>query len=297
MQSEQEGLAVTPLDLWGLVRELWHQRWLLAGATLLCAVLAFTLSVLLPRQYEATVVVIPVSGDGGGGGMSALGGLASQFGGLAALAGISLGDRGDKSENLAVLRSNELVREFITQERLLPLLSTPSWARWFGQHTTAAETPSITLWKASREFTRSVLRIDEEKRTGLVRVTMRSSSPQLAADWANDFVSLANSILRERQLGASSRHIEYLTTESKRTDLVAVKAAIDALLESEMKKIMLARGNDEYAFRVVDRAVKPELPVFPIRRVWTMLGALFGLGSAALWIFVRWWVRQPRTSN
>lgn len=41
------------------------------------------------------------------------------------------------------------------------------------------------------------------------------------------------------------------------TNLVALQQAIGRLLENELQKLVLARGNEEFAFRVIDTAVAP----------------------------------------
>jgi uncharacterized protein involved in exopolysaccharide biosynthesis len=66
--------------------------------------------------------------------------------------------------------------------------------------------------------------------------------------------------------------------------MVAVQNSVSTLLESEIKKVMLARGSKEYAFRVLDSAVAPERPSFPNRTVWTVLGFFFGGAAAAAFV-------------
>jgi uncharacterized protein involved in exopolysaccharide biosynthesis len=59
-----------------------------------------------------------------------------------------------------------------------------------------------------------------------------------------------------------------------------VKATISKLMETEIKKEMVATGDKNYAFRVVDPPVVPERKVFPLRSVFLILG---GLAAPVFW--------------
>jgi uncharacterized protein involved in exopolysaccharide biosynthesis len=58
-------------------------------------------------------------------------------------------------------------------------------------------------------------------------------------------------------------------------------------LQNEISKMMLARGNDEYALKVIDPATPPERPSSPVPLYWT-LGAFFAtLGLCLMAAFLR----------
>ena len=69
--------------------------------------------------------------------------------------------------------------------------------------------------------------------------------------------------------------------------MVALQQSIGRLLESELQKLMLARGNDEFAFRIVDSAQAPRVRFKP-RRTLIVIGATFLGGMVAvLFVFAR----------
>jgi uncharacterized protein involved in exopolysaccharide biosynthesis len=57
---------------------------------------------------------------------------------------------------------------------------------------------------------------------------------------------------------------------------VELRSVIYSLIESEIKKAMLARGDIEFALRVVDPAVVPEKPSSPKRWLWMLGGGILG---------------------
>jgi len=120
-----------------------------------------------------------------------------------------------------------------------------------------------------------------DTKTGLVTLGISWKDPKLAAKWANDLVRMTNDYERDRALAESERNIRYLTEQAAKTDQVGIRETIYSLLESEFSKAMLAKGNEEFSFKIIDPATVPEKPTFPNRTVW-MLGALFGSISIAI---------------
>jgi LPS O-antigen subunit length determinant protein (WzzB/FepE family) len=108
-----------------------------------------------------------------------------------------------------------------------------------------------------------------------------------AAQWANDLVKVTNDYLRAKAIEKSERHIEYLKQQAAATDIAQLRSAIYSVLESEIKNAMLARGNDEYALKVIDPATVPERRSSPKRAVWVSVGFVSGLFLAIAFVFFR----------
>jgi uncharacterized protein involved in exopolysaccharide biosynthesis len=118
-------------------------------------------------------------------------------------------------------------------------------------------------------------------------MTITWRDPQVAAKWANDLVRLTNEYQRDRALRESERNVAYLNSEAAKTNIVGVERAIYSLLENEIKKMMLARGNEEYALKVIDPAVAPEKQSSPRPLLWTFGGAVGGFLVAAVFVLFR----------
>lgn len=229
--------------LWGI---LWRSRWLIVGVAIAFGLGGGIYSLFLPPAYTASVVLAPVKED-------PLSGLASQLGGLASLAGLGTAQT-DNFEAIAVLRSRDFARAFIEDNGLMPVLFQDSWDATAGRWT-VEEPPEPA--QAAAYFVRNVRRVEEDTRTGLVTLSIEWRDPELAAAWANMLAVLINDRMRQRALAEAEANVKYLRLEFESTSLVALQQSISGLLESEMQKLMVARGNSEYAFRVIDRAEVP----------------------------------------
>ena len=272
VQPPVEEDEISLADLWqALIR---HKAWIV-GITLLCTAAGAAAAFLMTPVYRAEVVVIPVSGEEGRGGLAAL---AGQLGGLASLAGVDLGGSGGrKEETLAILRSRAFTERFIRERNLLPVLFADKWDAAKGRWRVDDPDDVPTLGDAWRFFNERVRTIQEDRRTGLVTLAIEWTDPEVAAEWANELVRRANDTIRARDIEEAERSIRYLDEQLARTNVIELQQALYRLKEAQIKKIMLARTHEEYAFRVLDPAVPPEKHVRPNRPLVVALGLLVGL--------------------
>ena len=265
-----------------LLQTIWQQRLMIVLVTITVTAVVALVAWMLPDKYTATVVFSPVSNNSAG---SRLGGLASQMGGLAAIAGISVGDDSNKAESIAILQSRSLGQRYITENDLMPVLFADRWdqdnKKWLG-----AEDRQPTLWKANEEF-RKICNVVEEKKSGVLTLSVTWTNPQLAAKWANGLVQLANDYQREKAIIESEQHIEYLKDQGAATDVPQLRAAIYSVLESEVKKVMLAKGPGDFALKGLDPAVAPERVTSPKRMLLVLAAFFAGVLFSLLLVFLR----------
>lgn len=255
---------------------LWRAKFLIILLTLSTTLLATAAALLIPRKYQVTVVTLPSYDDASG---KSLGGAASAMlsqVGLGSLAGFGGASGSRKVEALALLQSEALTRRFVEQNNLLPVLFANKWDAEHGRWKTNDPDKIPTLWKANQYFNQ-IRTVEENKATGLVTLRIKWRDPHQAAQWANDLIAMVNEYLRNKSIQESERNIAYLNDQASKTGVVEVQRAIYSLLEGEIKKVMLARGSDEYALRVVDPAMPPDKPSFPQPEIWIPLGFVLGL--------------------
>ena len=210
-----------------------------------------------------------------------------QLSGLASLAGITVGAAGSQ-EAVAVLKSRNFARDFITDFKLLPVLLASRWDAKTGQwkKSTFGETPDIR--DGVTYFIESVRMVNEDKKAGLVTLAIRWKDPDVAASWANTLVKRLNDRMRDTAVAEANRNIEYLQQEMVATNLLSLQQSVGRVLEAEMQKLMLARGNDEFAFKVVDQATPPKEPSWPKWLLVTLVAFIAGCVVSALVIVVRY---------
>ena len=278
------------IDLKELFLALWKGKWIIILITFLFTIGGVVYALSQPNIYKAEAVLASAS-DGQSGGLSAM---ASQFGGLASLAGINIGGGGtdDKSMSLAVLKSRQFIVAFIEKYRLLvPLMAAKEWdelsgelvlnqdvydgkkQQWLGKTKNGSSEPSA--WQAYKAF-KEILAVSENKENGLVTLSITHLSPVIAQQWVENLVVELNQWIKQKSLEETRKNIRYLEDQINNTSLLDMQTVFYQLIEEQTKSLMLAEVQDEYAFKVIDPAVVPEDKVGPKRALICVLAVLLG---------------------
>jgi capsular polysaccharide biosynthesis protein len=282
--SEQApGRLASPLS--GLLGVMWQYKFIIAAATLASTAVAIWLTLSADDKYQASTLISPVSDESGGGRLGGLASIASEIGGGSL--GISSPGNTQKQEYLAALTSEALTERYIKQNDLLPILFASKWdpAKRAWKDLPKDEIP--TLWKANQFFKRHVRSVITDSKTTLTTLTIVWTNPNEAAKWANGLVKLTNDYLRAKAIAESERNIEYLKDQFAKTTIVGMQTAIVSNMEDQMKKAMIAQGNEEFALKVIDPAVAPEKRISPVPALWISTGFLVGLIGSTLLVYVR----------
>jgi len=264
-----------------LVKTLARDRKLIAIVTIVFTLIAGIGSIFWQKEYKSTVQFSIVTNDQKGGG-----GLMSQFGALASMAGVDIAGGSEKFEAIAIVQSRTLTEMYIQQNNLLPILYPKAWDAKAGRWISSDPKAIPSLWKADIKF-RGIRNVVQDPKTELVTLSITWPDPVLAAKWANGLVALTNSQMRERAIHDSERHIAYLQGEASKASLVPVQQALSQLMESEYKQMMLAGGNEEYALKVIDPGAVSENPSSLRKGFLILCGMLGGLFVACFFVFAR----------
>jgi len=273
-QPEAGGLG--DIDFKALLLRLWVRRWLIIGLTAAVVLAGAAYAYLQTPVYRAeAVLLLRESGPGFG--------LPSQFSQLESLADIAgiKANSINRHEPLGILRSRGFAKRFLENNQLVDTVAEQANLHLGAEGSARAKEVSRVV----DYFLRSVMSVTEDKRAGLVLVAIEVDDPNVAAAWANKVVEQLNDEMRSRTLQEADNNIRYLSDQLKITDIVAIRQSISRLLESEIQKAMLAKGTEEYAFRVIDTAEPPTKHKKP-RRALIVLASLLAGGALSVFVVV-----------
>jgi uncharacterized protein involved in exopolysaccharide biosynthesis len=275
-----------------LFKILWQGKWIVGAFVAVFGTLSILYALTATEWYRAEVLLAPANEDASRG----LAGSLGNVGGLASLAGINL-DGSRSVEPVAVLKSRDFVRKFIEDNDLLPVLLSQLGDEdvdgWKGENPEA----SLDIRDGVKYFIENVRTVIEDPQTGLVTLTVEWTDPEVAATWAGDLAARLNSHLRRRALEEAQRNVEYLQNQLSTTTIATLRESIGHLLESELQKLMLARGNEEFAFRVIDSAHVPKEISSPKRALIVALSICIGTFFGMITVFVRHGLRIQRAQS
>jgi uncharacterized protein involved in exopolysaccharide biosynthesis len=297
------------IDLRELFQVLWEGKALIMTVIGLAAMVSAVVALSLPNIYQSTAILAPKS-DSGTGGLSRL---ASQYGGLASLAGINLGGLGSDGMTkpaiaLQKLKSLSFFKQHLYEDLLVDLMAVESW----DPNTRQIMYDDEIYDSASNKWLREVdlprqaqpsdqeaheaflklVSISEDKQTGLVSVSVEHKSADIAKRWVELMVSRVSEDLRSKDIREAEESIKFLESQREKTSLVALDEVFAQLIEEQTKTIMLANVSKDYVFDVIDPPVSPELKSKPSRALICVLGILLGGMLGVVIVLIRHYRRQ-----
>jgi uncharacterized protein involved in exopolysaccharide biosynthesis len=248
------------------------------------AIVAAVVSLLMPNIYRAEVLLAPAAASNQQGGIGmALG----SFGGLASLAGISLGGGGSNEEDLAVLQSRDFLWSFVQEKKLLPLLFEDAWDKGANRWKESDPKEQPGQLGVYRLFVKNgLMSVETEKKTNLVTVSIEWKDPKLAAEWANSIIEYLNQYLARRAIKRSESNLQYLNEALMKAQIEELRKVLYDLIAQDTKNAMLASAQKDFSFKVLDPAIEPDKKIKPKRSLIVILAAFVAGFLAILYAFI-----------
>ena len=279
------------IDLLELIRTLLQAWKTIVGITITCVGLAVAYALNAPEEFKAETLLAPASEEKSGA-SSAL----NQFGGLAAMAGISIPSDSNVEQVVATLQSRKFLRQYIHGKKLLPVLFEDLWDAENQSWLVKTHEDEPTEQRAVEIF-KSILSVNEDKKSGLISLSISWKDPAVAAEWANDLVKQLNEQLRGKAITDSQKRVGYLEQELAKTTLHDMRAVLYNLLESEKQKAMIANVKENFALEVIDPAVVHETRIKPKRELIVGFGVVFGGFLGIFAVLFAQFVRKLKSST
>ena len=295
------------IDLRELFGVLWAGSRKIIAITAVFAFVSVIYALSLSDQYKATVLLAPAHSDS-----SDLSGALGQLGGLASLAGVDIGG-GDSSEaQMAqeIMKSWSFIDVFIAENNIsVEVYAAEGWSRgsnelqidddiydaetktWLIENDNTGEVGPPSSWVLFQAFSERLV-VSENKKSGLVSVSIEYYSPQIAKQWLDMYVAAINAHMQQRQMEKVTNNINYLQAQIENTSIAEMREVFYTIIAEQTKNKMLSEASPEYAFVAVSPSMVPEVTSQPQRRFIYILGTLLGGMLSVLLVLVMHYARK-----
>lgn len=287
------------IDLRDLFAAIWQGKWIILATTFVFAVAAVLYALSLPNIYKSEALLAPAAEQKSAG-------LSGQLGGLAALAGVSLGSGAGVDKTalaIEVVKSRDFLSRFIQQRiQLQDLMAVISW----DLSTNSLKYDSELYDLESQQWLREVkppkqarpslqeaykvlsekLKVSQDPTTRMVTLSLEHVSPNLAQNWLQTLISDLNLEMKKRDIEEAEKSIAYLQQQIGQTNITDLRVALYSLVEEQTKTLMLANVREEYVFETIDRPVVPEEKSDPKRALIVLVITFAGGFVASTFILV-----------
>ena len=294
------------IDLRELFMVLWAGKIKIIVITAVFAVASVVYVLSVPNQYKATALLAPAQSSGSG-----LSGALGQLGGLASLAGVSIGGGESSEAQIAqeIMKSWNFIEGFIADNDLaVELFAAEGWSKgsnelqisndiydtqnkqWLIEDEAGVAGPPSS-WNLFKAFSER-LAVSEDKKSGLVSVSIEYYSPQIAKQWLDMYVSTVNAHMQKRKVAEVTNNINYLQAQIEKTSIAEMREVFYTIIEEQTKNKMVAEASPEYAFVAVSPSMVPEEKSQPKRALICILGTLLGGMLSVLLVLIMHYTKK-----
>ena len=173
---------------------LWEKRHLLTRAAIWGLVISAAIAFLIPARYQSSTQLMPPD-DQAGSGLAVAAALANKIdGAMAGLAGSVLGMKNSGDLFIGILQSRTVQDDLVSKFDLRKIYSEK-------------------LWQDARRKLAENTSISEDRKSGIITITVTDRSPARAATMAQEYVAELNLVVS--QLSTSSAHRERVFLEDR----------------------------------------------------------------------------------
>ena len=183
--------------------------------------------------------------------------------------------------HLATLTSRQFLQGFIKEKNILPILIPGYKIRKNLQFIRFKKISYDEI--AYKSFLRSMM---ISSQGNLIEVSLSLASRDLVAPLTNQLIDDLNQFIRNDVIRETEINIKYIEENLGRSSLVSLQPTFYNLIEKEIQRSMLANGNDQYAFTVLDRAFIPEYKSHPRFFMIVIPSLIFGSILALILSFI-----------
>lgn len=283
------------IDLFEISQAIWSAKQYALIICLISFLGSICISLLLPNIYQSRIILAPSSDSSSG----LSGSMKGQLGGIANLAGINIGESGNKVDvALVILKSHGFLKEFIKTHKLrTALVAAKSWDKDTHDWIIDQKLFNSTSNKWVKEFKTSLdwiaikklkdsIKIEQDNQSALITVKLESMSPQKSKEWLEALILELNNTLSKKEIADANHNISYIREQLNKTKISEIRNVLFNLLEAETKRLMLAQDNENFALRILDEPYIPEEKLKPKRTLIVLGFTLFGLAIGTLLSFV-----------
>jgi uncharacterized protein involved in exopolysaccharide biosynthesis len=278
------------IDLRDLFLALWSKKKIILLITTLSAAFSVHYALSIPNEYKAEALVVPSDQQS-----TSLGGLGGQLGGIASLAGVSIGGGSDKSlVAQKVMQSRSFIEHFIRDNDLAPeVYAVEGWDQRRNKLIINSDIydPKLKVWKLKSSDNEEVgppsgwqlynafiarLKVVEDGTSGFVNLSIQHYSPSLAKKWLDLYIVAINKHMQQREVIRVARNIKYLEEQIQKTSISQMQEVFYTIVQDQIKDKMLAEASPDYVFSAVSPSMLPSQKSTPNRALICVFGTMIG---------------------
>jgi uncharacterized protein involved in exopolysaccharide biosynthesis len=305
------------IDLLELAKIIWKGKKLIIWIVVIFTLATAAYSLTMANIYTAKAVLKPVSSKEGSGRISSL---ASQFGGLANMAGIAMPNATSSTELVSLLKSNVLKKSIIERYDLLPVMFPKQWDKekktWKKKDSGFSLNPLVLIskikpaqsaadkkepgvpdmWDGIRALDAKV-KIEYNLKEDIITIAVNFSDPDMAARIANYYIITLNDYMSSEARRTANINKEYLEKQLRETNDNIIQQKIYNLIADKIETTMMAEVKENFAFKVLDPPMAPDMKSKPQRGQMVIIAFIMSLFLGVFVVLFRDYLKKIKAKS
>tara|TARA_B110000967_G_C18896021_1_gene570704 strand:+ start:104 stop:1045 length:942 start_codon:yes stop_codon:yes gene_type:complete len=290
------------VDIIELIVSIWSSKNFIIVVTLIFSLTSVLYSLSLTNIYKSSGLLQVNNADDQGG----LSSIASQYGGLASLAGISLPSKSSNKSDYAIetIKSRDFLKHLLEFEGIAEnLIAAKSFDMSSKKIIYDTNIYNSKLKKWTREpnhlgnvipsyleiysIYQEALNINVDSDSGFLTISFSHLSPIFAKEFIDLVIRELNEVSKINDLKESTLALDFLQNQLLKVQQKDIRSSLNELVESQLKTMMLSNIKKDYLVSFIDRSFVPESKSSPGRAVICILGAFMGMVLSILIVLIR----------
>ena len=271
------------IDYLEIINILQSEKMSIIKAFLVSGVSSILIALSLSNYYISSAILEVAESSSS---MSGLG----QYSGLASMVGINLPSSNSQNKAtrvIEIIKSRDFIDHLLQTENIAPALlaadgvdpesgkiifdsskydeQDDKWRRNFFMSLFISGPANPTNLDVHEKYIDDIISIVQDKRTGLITISVEHVSPVFAKEFLDLIINEANSLTREKDLNDSSEALAYLESQLSKTALIEMKDSLNKLIQAQLETQMLANVRNDYALKAIEPPFIPEKKSRPSR--------------------------------
>ena len=280
-------LKFNELEILDVLNHLWSKRTVFMYAALFLFLISSAIAMLLPKKWVSDSLVIEVGGSESSQSASA--------GMLAELTGINIGSQ--RGRVLDLIKRRLVTKDFYKHmiqdpEFYTQLIAVKSFDEELNKNIYDSQLYDVenALWIKEPSFYEGHQKFLKTARAGFLDdktanfliIRAEHVSPISAQFIVQSLVREINELKRAEDILDADNTLNYLQSELRSTNQISIKAAINGLIENQVKTKTFANVKTNYLIKPLDQAYIPERRSKPNRKSFVLSITSFGLFLLAI---------------
>ena len=270
-----------------LIKKLFNSKLTIFIITSIFAISSIIIALSIDDLYTSDMIVEEVDGESENIGNSG-------FGSIGALTGFTFSGQQKKTKTVIakeVITTRDFFDELLKDDTfIIELLAIDSFDSKSGNLRYNQEAYDIKNGQLKPAFLESLSYNDihqtflnsiswTELESGSTKIAVTHLSPYIAKDWLDKIFITLNDSVKNISVDKANKSLDYLNDQLVKSNAAELTKLISALIEKEIKTLMLAEVSEYFVFSIVDSSRVPEEKSYPHRAmiciIITIVGFIF----------------------